>query len=54
MMQQVEPYAFLPLSVPIQGEALDQKTPLLPVLWKPSITQALRLLRLFGNTTSNG
>ncbi len=33
------------------GEALDQKTPFF-VQWKQSMTQALRLLRLFGNTTS--
>ena len=50
-MQQAQPYVFLLHSVLTQEKALDQKTPLLRSMQAIN-TQALRLLRLFGDTTA--
>ena len=51
MMQQAVPYVSLPLSAPIQERHLTRKTPLLRSMEAVN-TQALRLIRLFGNHTS--
>ena len=51
MMQQVEHSVIPTAFCSYTGEALDQKTPLLRSM-EAINTQALRLLRLFGNTTS--
>ena len=48
MMQQAEHYVFLLHSVPIQERHWIRKTPLLRSM-EAINTQALRLLRLFGN-----
>ncbi len=51
MMQQAELLCIPTAFCSYTGEALDQKTPLLRSM-EAINTQALRLIRLFGNTTS--